>query len=120
MMIPTKAGIPAIIILLLTQVAVTAPIAVDQTHSSQSATAVTATKRDTPAATPEVIATASVVGGILCLMFCFYCYGQWKQRRNERKRQGKDNAFEMAVRIGVERRKLAAAKNGAVEDGRAV
>ncbi|EAQ91505.1 hypothetical protein CHGG_03440 [Chaetomium globosum CBS 148.51] len=82
-MIPTKAGIPAIIILLLTQVAVTAPIAVDQTHSSQSATAVTATKRDTPAATPEVIATASVVGGILCLMFCFYCYGQWKQRRNE-------------------------------------
>ncbi|KAH6636007.1 hypothetical protein F5144DRAFT_644513 [Chaetomium tenue] len=116
MMIPIKADITAIIILLLTQVAEAAPIAVDHTHSSQSATTVTATKRDTPAATPEVIGTASAVAGILGLMFIFYCYQQWKQRRDARERQGKDNAFEMAVRIGVERRKLAAAKNGTVED----
>lgn len=113
-MIPTKTGVPAIIILLLTQVAEATPIAVDLTHPLQSATTVTATKRDTPSPTPEVIATASVVGAIFCVLFSIYCYNRWKTWRNARRGQGKNNAFEMAARIGVERSKLAAAKNGAI------
>jgi hypothetical protein len=97
-----------------------APIAAGSTHPSQSATAVTVTviERDTPSPTPEVIAGASVTGMVVFLLFCFYCYERWKKRRNARRTRDKDTAFETAARIGVERYKLAAAKNVAAQDGR--
>lgn len=120
-MLLSKTDVLAVITLLLTRMAEAAPTTVSSTHHSQSATAITVAvikRDDTPSATPEVIASASVIGVVVFLLLCFCCYERWKNRRNALRARGKDTAFEMAARIGVERRKLAAAKNVTPQEGR--